>query len=577
MKEMLKAGDRIGEWVVERSLGEGGMGAVYRVHSALSQRVVAALKVMKPTLEPDARARFVREAEALSALRHPSIVHVMGFSEDLARQVPYIVMELAVGQTLKERLEKGPLPLGEAVPTFAVLAAALDHAHASGVYHRDIKPANVILAPDGTPRLVDFGIAVAAERENLNTSGHLGTLSYLPPEVFRGEPADPPKMDVYAFGLLLHEAVTGKRAFTVEAGLTPPAAAAAVGMRKLQQTALDPGPPVPDKLRELVRLATDPNPAVRPSMREVRQGLDGLRDRRAAAAAGAAPAAWAETAMRPSAFPDEHTTRVPDPTGPLPPEPKPPRRLPLGKAIPWVALALLLAGGLLAALASRSGDSRSGSQTEVREGGAPGDPRNAPRPPAPSPLPSRPPMSPSPSSSPSPRPSPSPSPSVAPSPSPSPSPAATQASPLPAAVPVDPRPPAGEEAPADEASDEEVPALAGRWELMNEVEQTSHPAFEGLRVGYRLRLRQDGKHISGSGEKVSENGVLLLPSQRTPITVNGTVEGSQVVLRFNEQGTERSSGGVFRWRLSPDGSSLEGQFSSDAASSRGTSVASRVN
>src|SRR5689334_2394505 len=101
---MLKAGDRIGEWLVERALGEGGMGAVYRVHSALSQRVVAALKVMKPTNEPDARARFVREAEALSALRHPAIVHVMGFSEDSVRGVPYIVMELAVGQTLKERL-----------------------------------------------------------------------------------------------------------------------------------------------------------------------------------------------------------------------------------------------------------------------------------------------------------------------------------------------------------------------------------------------------------------------------------------------------------------------------------------
>jgi hypothetical protein len=123
----------------------------------------------------------------------------------------------------------------------------------------------------------------------------------------------------------------------------------------------------------------------------------------------------------------------------------------------------------------------------------------------------------------------------------------------------------------------EVHDLGGRWELTNEVESTSHPAFEGLRVGYRLRLRQEGSRITGTGEKISENGVLILPSQRTPISVTGTVEGSQVVLRFTEQGAERASAGVFRWRLSPDGSSLEGRFSSDAASSQGTSVGSRVN
>jgi hypothetical protein len=146
----------------------------------------------------------------------------------------------------------------------------------------------------------------------------------------------------------------------------------------------------------------------------------------------------------------------------------------------------------------------------------------------------------------------------------------------------EPEPPASDAEPEDESPAAEpmpeAPAdLAGRWELTNQVDSTSHPAFQGLRVGYRLRLRQDGPRITGSGEKVSENGVLLLPSQRTPITVSGTVEGFQVVLRFTEQGAERSSGGVFRWRLSADGTAMEGRFSSDAASSRGTSVASRVN
>jgi serine/threonine protein kinase len=137
---MLKAGDRIGDWIIESPLGEGGMGAVFRVHSALSERVDAALKVMKPSLEPDARARFVREAEALSALRHPAIVRVMAFSEDTRRGLLYLVMELAEGETLKRRLERGPMTLPEALATVVALAGGLEHAHAEGISHRDLNP-----------------------------------------------------------------------------------------------------------------------------------------------------------------------------------------------------------------------------------------------------------------------------------------------------------------------------------------------------------------------------------------------------------------------------------------------------
>jgi len=202
------------------------MGAVYRVHSALSGRVEAALKVMKPSGEPDARARFVREAEALSALRHPAIVRVMGFNEDAGRGLLYLVMELAVGETLKRRLERGPMPLPEALATFVPLAGALEHAHAAGIFHRDLKPSNIVLCADGV-RLVDFGIAAAA-RDETASGGHLGTLSYLPPEVFRGERTEPRAIDIYAFGLLVNEALTGTHPFPVEAGLTPEAAAAAI-------------------------------------------------------------------------------------------------------------------------------------------------------------------------------------------------------------------------------------------------------------------------------------------------------------------------------------------------------------
>jgi serine/threonine protein kinase len=308
---MLKAGDRIGDWIIESPLGEGGMGAVFRVHSALSERVDAALKVMKPSLEPDARARFVREAEALSALRHPAIVRVMAFSEDTRRGLLYLVMELAEGETLKRRLERGPMTLPEALATFVALAGGLEHAHAEGISHRDLKPSNIILTPDG-PLLVDFGIAAAAQSGDLTGKGHLGTLSYLPPEVFRGERAEPRGIDVYGLGLLLNEALTGVHPFPMEAGLTPAAALATVGMRKLQQPALDPGEPVPERLRKLVRAATSPDPRTRPDMALMHRILASLLERRGGAAA---PAAAEADSPRVPAWspPPDRTMRVPDP------------------------------------------------------------------------------------------------------------------------------------------------------------------------------------------------------------------------------------------------------------------------
>ena len=308
---MLKAGDRIGDWIIESPLGEGGMGAVFRVHSALSERVDAALKVMKPSLEPDARARFVREAEALSALRHPAIVRVMAFSEDTRRGLLYLVMELAEGETLKRRLERGPMTLPEALATFVPLAGGLEHAHAEGISHRDLKPSNIILTPDG-PLLVDFGIAAAAQSGDLTGKGHLGTLSYLPPEVFRGERAEPRGIDVYGLGLLLNEALTGVHPFPMEAGLTPAAALATVGMRKLQQPALDPGETVPEPLRKLVRAATSPDPRTRPDMALMHRILASLLERRGGAAAPAAAGAASPRVAGWSPPPDR-TMRVPDP------------------------------------------------------------------------------------------------------------------------------------------------------------------------------------------------------------------------------------------------------------------------
>src|SRR5688572_1157307 len=355
---MLKAGDRIGDWIVDETLGEGGMGAVYRVHSALTERLLAALKVMKPTIAEDARRRFVREAEALSALRHPAIVRVMGFSEDTRRGLLYLVMELATGETLKARLARGPMSLPEALQTFVPLASALDHAHAANIFHRDLKPANVVLCDDGTPRLVDFGIAAGAAGDTVSSSGHMGTLSYLPPEIFRGATADPRSIDVYGFGLLLHEALTGQRLYPVEPNLTPAAAAAAVGVRKLQQAALDPGDRFPQRIRDTILAATSPDPGARPNMHGILEALQSLTDRRSAPVKPQGERHRFPPAPVP--VPAEHTTRVPDPPKPAIGGPWTNSRGAVLTAAAIFGLLLLLTVGVLA---TREGRDRSEEAT----------------------------------------------------------------------------------------------------------------------------------------------------------------------------------------------------------------------
>jgi len=307
---VLSRGDRVGDWVVEDRLGEGGMGAVYRVHSMMSDRVVAALKILKPSADGEARVRFIREAEALSTLGHPAIVRVMAVGQDSAVGLPYLAMELAHGQTLKARLQRGPLPITEALSAFAPLASALEHAHAAGIFHRDVKPANIILTPGGGVKLVDFGIAMAQSWEALTASGHVGTFSYLPPEIFRGEKSDPRALDVYAFGQCLHETLTGQRPFAVASGLTPAAVAAAVGARKLQHGKLDVGPGFPQALREEIWRATDPDPHVRTTMRSIREVLEPMRELVAGPAVEGPSEHPADGGTS-----EEHTTRVADPPG----------------------------------------------------------------------------------------------------------------------------------------------------------------------------------------------------------------------------------------------------------------------
>lgn len=375
---MLKPGDPIGDWVVDEPLGEGGMATVYRVHSLLAERLSAAVKVLKPTNDPEARMRFVREAEALSRLSHPAIVRVMGFSEDTVHGLRYLVMELAEGRTLRERLdEEGAMPLTDALIAFLPLASALEHAHEAGIAHRDLKPGNIVLCHAGGVRLVDFGIVTSEEWETLTTGGHLGTLAYLPPEIYRSEVPDSRSLDVYGFGLVLHEALTGTRVFAVEPGLSAAAAAAAVAVKKLQQPALDPGEGFPEPLREVVRRATDPDPVQRPSMRAVRETLESLfvaagLDRRGPE--GHLTERVAEPVL--AALSVDLTARVPEPHGPViplsrsrPGRPGGGRRrrfpaLPRG-GVPLLLGAIVLAAAIVGLVAARA--------REVPERGSIGD------------------------------------------------------------------------------------------------------------------------------------------------------------------------------------------------------------
>jgi serine/threonine-protein kinase len=347
--EVLLPGDRIGDWIVDAPLGEGGMGTVYHVHSALADRLEAAVKVLKPTAEPDARARFVREAEALSALRHPAIVRVMGFNEDPALRLLYLVMELAPGETLAARLSRGPLRFDEAVRTFLPLASALEHAHAAGIYHRDVKPGNVILTVDGGVKLVDFGIALHHTGSDTITDSRRGTLAYLPPEAFRGETPRPDGMDAYGLGAMMHEALTGTRAFATDPNLTPAANAAVIGARKLASAPLDPGQRFPEPLRDLVRRSTDRDFARRPALAEFSAVL----------------AALAEPAGVTDTLPDAPAARAAaDPTIAVADPPRPWRRwaMPAAAAL----LALVLAG---AVIGSRRGERATRGDDGGRAGG----------------------------------------------------------------------------------------------------------------------------------------------------------------------------------------------------------------
>jgi len=210
--EDLLEGTTIGPYTVLRRLGGGGMGVVYLARDPRLDRLVA-LKVLPPWLVADevATRRLSEEAKAASALDHPNIetVYDIGRVEDGR---PYIAMGYYEGETLDERIRRGPLPVAEAVTLAVQLAEGLDAAHSRGIVHRDVKPANVIVTSDGVAKLVDFGLAKAADADLTQPGTTPGTVAYMSPEQTRGRSVDA-RTDLWSVGVLLYEMLSGRRPF----------------------------------------------------------------------------------------------------------------------------------------------------------------------------------------------------------------------------------------------------------------------------------------------------------------------------------------------------------------------------
>src|SRR6266571_516997 len=253
-------GQRLGNYTVLSLIGRGGMGEVYRARDTQLERDVA-LKLLPDAFasDPERLARFQREAQLLASLNHANIAVIHGLEESKPKA---LVLELVDGPTLAERIAQGPIPLEEVLPIAKQIADALEYAHEHAVMHRDLKPLNIKLKPDRTVKVLDFGLAKALNEDARSpvTSNSptlslaatqagviLGTAAYMPPEQAKGKTVDR-RADIWAFGVVLYEMLTGKMAFS---GETVSETMAAVMLKEPDWDAL-PGN-TPARLRDLIR------------------------------------------------------------------------------------------------------------------------------------------------------------------------------------------------------------------------------------------------------------------------------------------------------------------------------------
>jgi eukaryotic-like serine/threonine-protein kinase len=303
----LEPGTRLGPYEVIAPLGAGGMGEVYRGRDGRLKRDVA-LKILPASVaaDPERLARFEREAQALAALNHPNIAAIYGFEEGSAAGERALVLELVEGETLAERIARGAIPSSEALTIARQIATALEAAHEQGIVHRDLKPANIKITPDGVVKVLDFGLAKLSGPPEGGASVHdpgrpgsspsslaptiaasmsptmaspalttgagmlLGTAAYMSPEQARGRTADK-RADIWAFGVVLYEMLTGTRAF---GGDSVTETAGAVIHKELDLSSLPRD--LPPTARTVLRRCLQKDPAQRVrDMGDVRLALDG--------------------------------------------------------------------------------------------------------------------------------------------------------------------------------------------------------------------------------------------------------------------------------------------------------------
>src|SRR4051812_22079966 len=283
---MTLAGTRLGPYAIVAPLGAGGMGEVYRAHDARLGREVA-IKVLPASFAADEERlrRFEQEARATGTLNHPNILGVYDLgSHDGA---PYVVSELLDGDTLRARIGTSPLPHRKAIDYAAQIARGLSAAHDKGIVHRDLKPDNVFVTRDGRVKILDFGLAkvkqvdAPVEAETALAAGGapktaagtvLGTVGYMSPEQVRGTAVDP-RSDIFSFGVVLYEMLTGRRAFKGDSAVETMNAI----LKEDPAPASDAGPPLPPALDRIVLHCLEKNPEERfQSAHDIAFGIESL-------------------------------------------------------------------------------------------------------------------------------------------------------------------------------------------------------------------------------------------------------------------------------------------------------------
>jgi eukaryotic-like serine/threonine-protein kinase len=315
-------GKRIGDYEILGELGKGGMGRVYKVRNVISDRVEA-MKVLLPDLagQKDLADRFLREIKMLASLDHPNIAALR--TAFTAENQLVMIMEYVEGETLAARVERGPVPVDDALKYMDDALAALSYAHKRNIIHRDIKPSNMMVTPQGLLKLMDFGIARSGNDKNLTVTGTaLGSLNYMSPEQIQGGAVDA-RSDIYSMGIALYEIVTGKQPFKRDSDF----AIMAAHMKEMPQRPIELRPDMPQGLNDIILMAIAKDPAhrfqtadaFRGALSSVSENLGMGSQAGIPAMASAPPPAWTPTPA--VAQPGTNPAPPKMPTQPVPQQP----------------------------------------------------------------------------------------------------------------------------------------------------------------------------------------------------------------------------------------------------------------